>query len=73
MFDFHPLPAIELLTSSRLNKADCRPSLLLSIADQWESLLTGASLCSMITVLDGAFMCVHMWEGRSGGCECGLL
>lgn len=64
------------LTSSWSNKADCRPSLLLSIADQWESLLTGASFCSMIiycVVLDGAFMCVYTWEGMSGGCKSMLL
>lgn len=64
------------VSSSWFNKADCRPSLLPSMADQWESLLTGASLCSMISncvVSDGAFMCIHMWEGRSGGCECVLV
>lgn len=27
-------------------------------------------MISSCVVLDGAFMCVHMWEGRSGGCEC---
>lgn len=25
-------------------------------------------MISNCVVLDGAFMCVHMWEGKSGGC-----
>lgn len=73
MFDLYPLPAFRAVTSSWRNKADRRPSPLLSVADQWERLLTGSSLCSMIrtcVVSVGASLCVHMWEGRSGGCEC---
>lgn len=37
------------VSSSWCNKAACRPSLLLSIADHWKSLLTAVSLCSMIS------------------------
>lgn len=67
---------IPAVASSCCNKADCRRCLLLSIADQWDDLLTGASLCSMIsnhTVLGGAFyVCIHVGGEVIGVCmqEC---